>query len=340
MKSSVFKILKNLIFIAIGTAIAGFAYNIFNAKLGIVLGGVSGLSLILQEGIERLLHIDINFIIILIVINVFLILWGYKSLGRKFALYTIFGFLSYSLFLQVGQVAQGLDIPTSDPLICAIFGGALVGLGCGIALKYGGNTGGSDIIACIINNKSSKISIGTINIIFNTCIVTVTIAMNGFSIGLYSLINIYLCGLVIDYVLHGARVVSSYYIISEKNNEIAQGIEEKLGKHTTQFLTADGKTVLCCVLHMLDTNTLKDIVYESDKGAFVFATTISEAMNKGFGKLDDGSTLLKKVANKTFKNKRNSKAKTTTLEKSESRVAQKDKVQKKKVNSEEFAKKD
>lgn len=302
-EKNVKKIVLNLILILLGCAIVGFAYNIFNAENGIVLPGLSGLCIIISNYIELWFNVYIPFTIFYVIINIVLLAFSYKYMGKSFVLYTIYGILCYTLFVELGVYVQGIGIPTNDLLLCAIFGGILIGFGVGLVIRRGGATGGSDILACLINAKSTNISIGTVNIIINAIVIGLIMISDGMSLALYGLINICLAGFVTDYVIQGSIGVNAYYIISNKNKEISQAIIGKMNKSVTAFhsksLSTDEEVdVLCVVLHTSEINMLKNIIYDTDSGAFVYATRIREAMNKGFSKLEDGADIITKIKRK------------------------------------------
>lgn len=303
MKKNTYKTIFELFLIAVGCFIIGFAYNLFNAKSGVLIGGFSGICIIATDFLNSLLGTKLSFIVLYLILNLCLIALAFRYLGKKFALYTLFGMGCYSLFTELCTFAQNFAVPSNDLFLCAIFSGVLIGLGVGITIKYGGSTGGSDILACVISKKNSKISIGTINFMINAIVVILAIITDGFTLALYGLICIYLTGLMTDFILQGTQGVNAYYIVSRKSKEIAMDLISKMDLritafHSTALTTNEEIDVLCCVVRMNEVNALKGIIYECDQNAFVFATKINEAMNKGFSKLEDGSTLMTKLLRK------------------------------------------
>ena len=303
MKKTIHKTIFAIFLIAIGCFIIAFAYNAFNAKSGVLIGGLSGICIIVTDFINAILGTNISFVVLYLFLNLCLILLAFKYLGKKFAIYTLIGMSCYSIFIELCTFAQNIGVPSDDLFLCAIFSGVLIGLGIGITIKYGGSTGGSDIIACVISKKNSKIGIGTINFMINAVVIVLAIVTDGFTLALYGLICIYLTGLMTDFILQGSQGVNAYYIVSRKSKEIAMKLISKMDLritafHSTALTTNEEIDVLCCVVRMNEVNALKGIIYECDQNAFVFATKINEAMNKGFSKLEDGSTLISKLLHK------------------------------------------
>ena len=294
------KLVWDLILILIGNVVMGFAFNLFNVPSGIVPGGMTGLSVIISRVVATWTGVELSFIIYFVIINIFLFAFGYRVLGKKFFLYSIYGTAMYSICMRAFAFAQNITVPHNDLLLCAIFGGVLVGAGAGLVFRRGSSTGGTDIIACMINHKHKNVSLGTVAVVVNFMVISLTVITDGLTMALYGLIYIFLYSLVVDYIMQGSQGVSAYYIVSKRGNILAKEIMLRMNKKVTKFYAKGSNSdeeflVLCCVIHFSEAHDLKHLVYQVDDQAFVFSTKVNEALNKGFYKLDDGANFLTKL---------------------------------------------
>lgn len=316
MKSKIVKNIFSGFLVVLGAFIVGLAFNAFIAENGIVIGGISGLCILIADLINFLFNTQISFIVPYIIVNGALLLLCLKYIGKKFAIFTILGVLTYTLSAELCTFMQNVGIPSEDLMLCAIFCGVIMGFGCGVTIRFGGSTGGADLIACLLNKYNSKISVGTVNILLNTFVIALTIVTDGISLSLYGLINIWLCGVVTDFVIQGSQGVSAYYIISRKSDDISRDIMLKLNRSVTAFYaraltTEEDIKVLCCVVHAWESNQLKGLIYDIDTEAFVFATRVNEALNKGFSRLDINAGILNKLKKRKKRNVKVSKVNTS-----------------------------
>ena len=291
----------NIFLILVGCAIMGISYNMFNAETGIVLGGMTGFSMVIEKLILKWFNFDIPFIYIFIVINIFLFSFGFKVMGKKFFIYSLIGTAGYIISLQTTVFARNLGVPTSDLLLCAIFGGVLIGCGAGLIFRCGGSTGGTDIIGCVVNHKHSHINIGTVVWLINGFIIILTIFLDNMSMGLYGLIYIYLNGLMINTIMQGYKGISVFYITTRKGDILSKEILLAMGQKVTithvqslEFPNEDLQ-VLSCVVHYYNAHQLKALVYNVDEGAFIYSCKVNEAFNEGFEALDDGANIFTKM---------------------------------------------
>lgn len=303
-KKVVIKEVINIILILVGCLIMGISYNMFNANTGIVLGGMTGLSMVIEKVIDHFFNFDINFLYIFIFINVFLFLFGFKVMGKKFFVYSLIGTIGYVLSLKFTTFAQNFGVPTDDLLLCAIFGGVIIGCGAGLIFRCGGTTGGTDIIGCIVNHKHSHINIGTVVWVVNGLIVALTVILEGLPMGLYGLIYIYLNGLMVNTIMQNYNGISVFFITTRKGDLMSKEILIEMGQKVTishvnslEF-PDDDLQVLSCVLHHNKAHKLKSVVYQVDDGAFIYSCKVNEAFNEGFRELDDGANFFTKMQRK------------------------------------------
>lgn len=263
-------IAMDLLIITAGTMTSAFALNQLTIPAGLLSGGVTGISQFTNY------FIPVNVGIFYFLLNIPLLILGYKQLGKKFSIYTIIATVQLSTFLLIIPVQP---IWTDNILLSAIFGGVLNSLGCGLVLRRGGSQGGLDVVSRVIS-KHKNITVGKANLIFNGVIVTASGFIFGSEIALYTIISMFSSMKTYNLVLnHVDRM--SLLIITEKGEEVNEAINKEMHRGTTMWDAAGGfthhsKTVLLCVIMKGEMQQLKKIVRTVDPQAFI---SINNAQN-------------------------------------------------------------
>jgi len=276
---------KNIIMIILGSAIYSFGFVHFNMQNELGEGGFSGITLVLYFAFNW----DVALMNLLLNIPMFFL--GWKLLGRKMFAYTLIGTISVSVFLKlfdIYEVQLGLE---DDLFLVSLFAGVFVGLGLGIIFKYGGTTGGVDIIARLVF-KYKGWSMGKTMFIFDAFVILLSWAtfLNERSM-MYTLVAVYVGARVIDFVQEGAYSARGAFIISDKQNEIADLITNKLSRGVTILnghghFTKSSREVIYCVVAKNQISALKAVISSIDPHAFVSITEVKDVMGEGFT-LDD-----------------------------------------------------
>lgn len=269
--------------IVLGTILMGFAFSIFLEPNNISTGGFSGLSMIINVFLNLLGITFLNTSIIYFVLNIGLFLYAFKALGKKFALRALVGIASFSLAMELCSLIK-LNI-TFEPLISAIYGGILMGCGIGIVVRFGGSTGGGDMVACLIRRKNPKISIGSVVIVIDIVVLLLSLFAfsNGAEILPYTIIALAISSLCTDFVNDGYKQVRAYHIITNNGEKIADRLMNELYRGCT-LTKAKGmhshndKDYLICLVSKFQVSTLSKIVKEEDKDAFVYSTKVTEVL--------------------------------------------------------------
>src|SRR5690554_6686667 len=189
---------KNILFILLGAAIFSFGVVHFNMQNNLGEGGFTGITLLFY------FLWDFDPAISYLILNVPMFFIGWKFLGRNTFLYTIIGTLAVSLFLAVFQINYLPIHLQSDMTLVALFAGVFIGVGLGIIFRYGGTTGGVDIIARIVNKYSSW-SIGRTMFVFDFIVITTSVfAILDLVEGMYTLVAVYIGAKVVDFIQEGA----------------------------------------------------------------------------------------------------------------------------------------
>lgn len=276
---------KNTFFILIGAAFFSFGLVHFNMQHHLGEGGFTGITLLLY------FRWDWDPAIMNIVLNIPVFVVGWKMLGRSTFLYTIIGTVAVSIFLWVFQLNPfhiGLE---QDLILASLFAGVFIGVGLGIIFRYGGTTGGVDIIARIVN-KYFGYSMGRTMFAFDFCVITLSLfTFLNLVQGMYTLVVVYISARVIDFIQEGAYSARGATIITVHYKEIADMINYQMDRGVT-VLSGQGnysgaaQQVLYCVVGKNEIVKLKTIIHQVDPHAFVAVTAVHEVMGEGFT-LDD-----------------------------------------------------
>jgi len=274
--------LTNTFFIILGAAIMSFGLVHFNMENNLAEGGFTGITLLLYF----LFNFDPS--ITNLVLNIPLFFVGWKFLGRSTFIYTIIGTLSVSIFLWVFQRYRPFSIPLHDDLtLAALFAGVSIGMGLGIIFRYGGTTGGVDIIARLVH-KYVGWSMGKTMFLFDACVITTSLIFYlSYREAMYTLVVVFVGAKVIDFMQEGAYTARGATIISEKSEAIAQQIMKEMERGVTVLkgmgsFTGQDRNVLYCVVGRNEIVKLKGIINSVDPHAFVAVSDVHEVLGEGF----------------------------------------------------------
>lgn len=275
--------IKNYIFITVGLAIFVLGWSAFMTPFEVTGGGVAGIAAVLFFATKFPIGITT------FVINAILIAIAWKVLGTKFCISSLICTVILSVFFSIGQ-AVFTEPLVDDMFMSVIIGASLAAVGVGIAINWGGNTGGLDIVALMIG-KYRNISYGKVNIIANFIIVGSSFfILNDIPKLVYSFVVLFVYMFVSDYVIDGYRQTYQFMVFSKKNEEIAARINKELRRGAT-FLKGYGSynrqesDVLLIIAHRTDKVRVSRIIKEIDDSAFVTITKTASVFGKNFDKL-------------------------------------------------------
>lgn len=276
------KIIINFLKIAVGCALFALGFDLFLEPNGLNAGGISGLSMVLVE----LLGVgSIGLLSALINLPLFAI--GGKKIGKEFFFNSLLGMILVSVFIDLFSVLQ---IPETEVLIGALYGGVICGFGLGVVFSVGGSTGGSDIIVRLLKLRYQNVPIGMINTFFDMAVAVLTgIVFQNVNRTLYSGVSIFVLGRVMDAVVYSFDYSKVAIIISKNYEEIAHRIGTHLDRGAT-FLEGQGvysgqqtKVVLSAVKKQ-QISDLKQLVVDVDPDAFIIVQDAHQVLGDGFAK--------------------------------------------------------
>lgn len=273
---------KRFFMINLGLIIAASGLYFFLMPSNLATGGATGLAIVLSHLIPSL-----SMGIILGIINMFLFVLAFAILGKDFGGYTLYVSLCLSLIIALYEAFIPMSKPITDDLfINLIFGVLIVGAGMGIIFNQNASTGGTDIIAKIIN-KYTNIDIGKSLLMSDFLISLFAGLVFGPELGMYALLGTVLNSLIIDKMITGFSVKISMVIISSEFDTINRYILYEIVRGTTIYQAAGGysntdKQVINSILSRREYIKVRNFVRSVDTKAFVSISYVSEVEGQGF----------------------------------------------------------
>ncbi len=267
--------IKNFLLICAGIASATFGLKGFLLPEGLLDGGATGISLL----INRVTQFDISVLIMLI--NLPLIYIGWRQISRSFAIKT---FLAVAVFAIVVHFVEIPDL-THDRLLIAVFGGFFLGAGIGLAMRGGAVIDGTEVLAVWVSRHSS-LSVGDFIAIFNVILFTAAVFLVSLEVALYSMLTYFSASKTIDFVIAGIEEYIGVTIISDKADELKESIITNLGRAVTVYKGIGGygkrglvdgeRKILFAVVTRLEVQKLIVEIDKIDPDAFVIQHTIND----------------------------------------------------------------
>lgn len=284
MNNKILKYLKEYLIITVGCFFYAVSINYFFISNHLAEGGVAGICLILFY----LFKLPVG--IMYFVINIPLLIMGWKLVGRDFLFKTLYGTSCLSFLITLTETWKG---PSNDIMLGSIYGGVLIGIGLGLIFMVNGSTGGTDVVARILN-RYFDIPLGRTMLILDVVILGIAAIFFGKEIVMYTLISMTIVSKAIDYFQDGYTKAKGITIISSKSEEIKERIMNETGRGTTIIKGEGGFTgneidLLFCVVSKFEVTKVKTIVKETDSFAFLTISDVSEVLGEGFKALNKKS---------------------------------------------------
>ena len=269
--------LRDIVFITVGAFIYSFGLNYFYIANKFADGGLSGVSALLHY------TLDYDMGITYFVLNIPLMILGYKLVGKKFFIKTFYGTVMTAMGMRIfATYGYVLD----DKIMASIFGGVVTGIGLGIIFAGGGSSGGSDIIVKMMN-KYLHIPVGKGFLLIDSVVLAALCIFLGKEVFMYTIIGMFISTSTIDHVQNGFYKAKAVIIISEKCEELSIAILEEIGRGVTVFegkgaYTNTTKNVIYCIMTRSELSQIRKIVKRIDKNSFLTISDVSEVLGEGF----------------------------------------------------------
>jgi len=277
MKKRIHPELVNTLFIFAGLALAAIAYNIYLIPNDIAAGGFTGIG----QLVNRFIPVSVG--TVNLILNIPLFLLSMKSMGTKFGVRSMITMAAFSLMIDYIPLPPA----TSDMMLASVYGGVIGGIGFGLILRGSATTGGTDMLASLLHRffPALKVSYGIF--ITDGLIIIASAFIFEPQSAMYALISVFLMNILVDLVLEGPSSATSYFIISDKSDEIASKIMAEIGRGVTGLegmgmYQGKKKRVLLCVVNRFEATRLRRIIFSADPSAFVIANKSHEVLGEGF----------------------------------------------------------
>ena len=276
---------KDYVMIALGMILYGIGWTVFLLPNDITTGGVPGIASIVYfaTGLPvQYVYFSINFILLLLAIRI---------LGWKFSIKTIFAVFTLTFFLSlIQQVTQGITLLHDQPFMACVIGASFCGSGIGIAFSSNGSTGGTDIIAAIIN-KYRDITLGKVMLICDLIIISSSyFVLKDWEKVVYGYVTLYICSFVLDQVVNSARQSVQFFIISDKYEEIGKRINVYPHRGVTVinasgFYTGKEIKMFFILAKKRESGIIFHLIKEIDPNAFVSQSAVIGVYGEGFDRI-------------------------------------------------------
>lgn len=259
--------IKKFVIIIIGAFLNAIAMNLFLIPANVYASGFAGVAQLLSSISGEFLSTGV----LLFLLNVPVTILGWQKVGKSFTIYSFISVLSMSLFMELVPVKS----LSEDILLNAVFGGVIAAIGVGMTLKWGGSTGGMDIIAMILSRMKDK-PVGTYFFTLNAIIIITAGFLYGWEKALYTLVTLYALTRVID-TIHTRHQKLTAMIVTKKSEQLKKAIHEKLVRGITMVpakgaFTNESKDMLIIVVSRYELYDLERIIREVDPNAFTNIT--------------------------------------------------------------------
>lgn len=270
--------------ILLGTGIMALGILCIYDQVGLVTGGFTGLAIVVRSVSQEWIPGGIPLWLTNLLLNIPVFIVAYYQMGKKFIGRTLFGAVMLSVWLYV---IPPIDLAQGDYLLAALFGAVFSGIGMGLVLRSKATTGGTDMVAALIQKHMRHHSVVSIMQFIDGAIVVVGLFVFGVRPTLYAIVAIFVTTKVSDTFLEGFNYSKAAFIITEHYDEVASKIMEELDRGVTGLdakgmYTGNEKCVLYCVVSRKEIVDVKEIVHSIDSKAFVIVSDVREVLGEGF----------------------------------------------------------
>ncbi|ARQ05953.1 YitT family protein [Macrococcoides canis] len=268
---------KSIFFVILGSLIFSLAVNVFIIPANLGEGGVTGMSLIF------LYKFGWSPAITTLIMNIVLLIVGFKFLSKRSMILTIISIISLSVFLKL---TEPLQLHLKEVLVSTIFGGFLVGVGIGMIVLVGGTTAGTTILARIAH-KYLDVNTSYALLFFDLIVVALSLTVIPVERALLTVLSLYIGTKAMDVMIEGLNPKKAITIISQNPDPIAKMLDEDIGRGVTilngrGYYSKRETDVLYCVINKLQLTRTKRMIKKIDEQAFVVVHDVRDVLGNGF----------------------------------------------------------
>lgn len=274
------KTIKNYVYMGVGSVLYSVSLALLLDPNNLAPGGVSGIAIILN----RFVPIQVGTLILLM--NIPIMIMGFVWLGKQFC-FRSFLCLVVTSFL-INEFSVMFQPIVDDKILAALWGGGMMGLGIGLVMKQNASTGGMDIVVKLLRKRFPELKTSALYLVLDaSVVVAASICFRNVSLAMYAGICIYFSSHLLDLVLYGKDEANLVYIISDKNEEIAESFLEDLDIGVTYIegkggYSKDEKQVIMAVMKKHVSAKAEEVIKEIDPKAFMIVTSATEIFGEGY----------------------------------------------------------
>ena len=280
-KNPLSRLAQDYLWIALGSVLYSLSFDWFYVPNQIGFGGLTALGMILNH-----LSPAVPIGTVVLILNIPIFILGWKFLGGHTLVSSLFAMAATSVLVDL--ISAVYTFPPMDPMLAAIFGGVSLGLSLGIIFSKGATTGGTDLIARLLQLPFAWLPMGKLLLVVDlSLLLAVSVAFRSMESAMYGIIALYISTMVMDMVLYGLDQSKVAYIITSNPRPMAAAIDKQLDRGTT-FLHGEGsftgqdKLVLMCAFKQRQIVPLKALIHELDPDAFLIVCNAHEVLGQGF----------------------------------------------------------
>lgn len=275
---------KRIAVILLGTFIMSLGSYFFNVPSNIAAGGVTGFSQVIVSFFPAL-----NLGILMGIFNIVILVLGIIFLGKEFGVYTLIGSISYSAFMAIFDFIIEIQKPLlEDNIANLVIGAVSMGVGLALVFRQNASTGGTDVLAKIIE-KHSTIGLSTAILIVDSIVILIAASVFGFERGVYSFMSLFITTYCLDYTIAGFNTKIQMTIISDHVDIINNFLFTEINRGSTYYKARGGytkkdKDILVTIVDRKQYIKIRNFINSVDEDAFVYISNINEVIGYGFSK--------------------------------------------------------
>lgn len=283
-QKQVVKKIFRYVFITFTAALYAVGIALFLNPNNLAPGGISGIAIILKKMFPGLPGVGM----LILLINIPILAVGIKKFGIKFILSTMYSLIVSSVLIDILPIVFNVNGVTDNKMLASVIGGATFGLGMGLMFRLDTTTGGLDIIVKIIKQKKPHLKTGQIYFLLDVVILAASaMAFKDVEVALYAAIAIYVSTVVMDRAIYGGDEATFVYIISEKRELIARRMMKEVNVGATMIqakgaYSNETTEVIMCVMKKQTLVKVRNILKQTDSGAFMIVSSANEVFGQGF----------------------------------------------------------
>lgn len=283
-QKQVVKKIFRYVFITFTATLYAVGIALFLNPNNLAPGGISGIAIILKRMFPGLPGVGM----LILLINIPILAVGIKKFGIKFILSTMYSLIVSSVLIDILPIVFNVNGVTDNKMLASVIGGATFGLGMGLMFRLDTTTGGLDIIVKIIKQKKPHLKTGQIYFLLDVVILAASaMAFKDVEVALYAAIAIYVSTVVMDRAIYGGDEATLVYIISEKRELIARRMMKEVNVGATMIqakgaYSNETTEVIMCVMKKQTLVKVRNILKQTDSGAFMIVSSANEVFGQGF----------------------------------------------------------